>query len=153
MGLGKTLQSVTLVYTLLTQGFEVSRPVARKIIIVTPTSLVSNWANEIEKWLGKGKVNVVALSEVGKDNIASGIDSFVGRGSRMHVLIVSYDTFRRQVDRLNKPGLCDLLICDEAHRSDITHTHRRRCFSHSRLFFFSLLTLCFASASSSFCVL
>jgi superfamily II DNA or RNA helicase len=116
MGLGKTLQSVALVYTLLTQGFEVGKPVARKVVIVTPTSLVANWANEIVKWLGKGTLNVVALSEVGKDNIECGMDSFTSPRSKDHVLIVSYDTFRRHVDKLKRPGLCDLLICDEAHR-------------------------------------
>ena len=113
----KTLQSVGLVYTLLTQGFEEGHPIARKVIIVTPTSLVANWRNEIEKWLGKGVLNVVALSEVGKDNIECGLDDYTRPNSKAHVLIVSYDTFRRHVDRLSKPGLCDLLICDEAHRS------------------------------------
>lgn len=106
-----------LVYTLLTQGFEAGHPIARKVIIVTPTSLVANWRNEIEKWLGKGVLNVVALSEVGKDNIECGLDDYTRPNSKAHVLIVSYDTFRRHVDRLAKPGLCDLLICDEAHRS------------------------------------
>ena len=116
MGLGKTLQSVGLIYTLLTQGFLRGSPVARKVIIVTPTSLVANWRNEIDKWLGKGVLNVVALSEVGKDNIECGMDTYTAWNSKSHVLIVSYDTFRRYVDRLKKPGLCDLLICDEAHR-------------------------------------
>jgi len=116
MGLGKTLQSVGLIYTLLTQGFEVGSPIARKVIVVTPTSLVSNWKNEIVKWLGTGRVNTVALSEVGRENIESGIDAYTAPNSKVHVLIISYDSFRRQVEKLNKPGLCDLLICDEAHR-------------------------------------
>lgn len=33
------------------------------------------------------------------------------------VLIVSYETFRIHADRFSGPGACDLLICDEAHRS------------------------------------
>ncbi|EFJ27027.1 hypothetical protein SELMODRAFT_412612 [Selaginella moellendorffii] len=39
MGLGKTLQSITLLWTLLRQGFQGS-PIAKRIIIVTPTSLI-----------------------------------------------------------------------------------------------------------------
>ncbi|KAH8510822.1 hypothetical protein H0E87_008378 [Populus deltoides] len=39
MGLGKTLQSITLLYTLLGQGFD-GKPMVKKIIIATPTSLV-----------------------------------------------------------------------------------------------------------------
>ena len=34
----------------------------------------------------------------------------------MQVLIISYETFRIHAERLQKPGGCDLLICDEAHR-------------------------------------
>ena len=34
-----------------------------------------------------------------------------------NVLIVSYETLRTHVARLNKnPDSCDLLVCDEAHR-------------------------------------
>ncbi|KAK3155362.1 hypothetical protein QOZ80_2BG0202260 [Eleusine coracana subsp. coracana] len=46
MGLGKTLQSITLLYTLLCQGFD-GKPMVKRAVIVTPTSLVSNWESEI----------------------------------------------------------------------------------------------------------
>lgn len=48
MGLGKTLQCITLMYTLLRQGPDCS-PIIEKAIIVCPSSLVKNWANEIVK--------------------------------------------------------------------------------------------------------
>ena len=53
MGLGKTLQSITLLWTLLTSGHELlgGEPIAKRIIICCPTSLVSNWDSEIQKWL------------------------------------------------------------------------------------------------------
>jgi hypothetical protein len=41
-GLGKTLQAITLLWTLLRQGLD-GQPVAKRVIIVCPTSLVSNW--------------------------------------------------------------------------------------------------------------
>ena len=71
-GLGKTFQSISLMYTLLTQGKQ-DRPAIRRAAVVTlcrlllhgfdayefcfafqicPTSIVSNWGKEIKKWLG-----------------------------------------------------------------------------------------------------
>ncbi|KAL5982445.1 DNA-dependent ATPase protein rad54 [Asimina triloba] len=47
--LGKTLQSITLLHTLLRQGFD-GKPMVKKAMIVTPTSLVGNWESEINKW-------------------------------------------------------------------------------------------------------
>ena len=43
-GLGKTLQAITLLWTLLKQGITPDgAPTAKRVIIVCPTSLVSNW--------------------------------------------------------------------------------------------------------------
>jgi DNA repair and recombination RAD54-like protein len=49
-GLGKTLQCISLIWTLLRQGPD-CKPLIEKAIIVTPSSLVKNWYNEINKWL------------------------------------------------------------------------------------------------------
>lgn len=53
MGLGKTLQGITLLWTLLNHGHEElgSSPLAKRIVICCPTSLVSNWDTECSKWL------------------------------------------------------------------------------------------------------
>ena len=73
MGLGKTLQvkvlsiskqsfckvieilvqAITLVWTLLQSGHPNlgGQPLAKRVIICCPTSLVSNWDNECQKWL------------------------------------------------------------------------------------------------------
>ena len=55
-GLGKTLQCITLLWTLLTQSPIPGVPTIEKAIIVCPSSLVKNWANELKKWLGEGRV-------------------------------------------------------------------------------------------------
>jgi SNF2-related domain len=53
MGLGKTLQGIALLWTLLTAGHPLlgGNPIAKRIIIVCPTSLVGNWDSECQKWL------------------------------------------------------------------------------------------------------
>lgn len=47
MGLGKTLQTVALLWTLLKQSPRASKPTVEKCIIACPSSLVKNWANEL----------------------------------------------------------------------------------------------------------
>ena len=50
---GKTLQGITLLWTLLQSGHALrgGAPLARRVIICCPTSLVNNWDSECVKWL------------------------------------------------------------------------------------------------------
>ncbi|CAM9559187.1 unnamed protein product, partial [Phaeothamnion confervicola] len=116
MGLGKTLQSISLMWTLLKQGMTPGRPVAKRAIVVCPTSLVKNWEAEIEKWL-HSDCRCIALSESSRDQVISSITLFL-QSPVYRVLIVSYETFRIHVERFQAraDSCCDLLICDEAHR-------------------------------------
>lgn len=123
MGLGKTLQCITLMWTLLKQGPQ-GRRLIDKCIIVCPSSLVNNWANELVKWLGPGAISPLAIdgkkSSLGGANtsVAESIHQWAmakGRGIVKPVLIISYETLRRNVDQL---GDCQvgLLLADEGHR-------------------------------------
>ena len=49
----KTLQGITLLWTLLQSGHALlgGEPIAKRVIICCPTSLVSNWDSECYKWL------------------------------------------------------------------------------------------------------
>lgn len=48
----------------------------KRALIVTPTSLVSNWESEINKWVG-GRLKIIALCESTRADVVSGIDSFL----------------------------------------------------------------------------
>lgn len=122
MGLGKTLQSITLLYTVLRQGMSGS-PTARRAIVVCPTSLVANWAKEINKWVGD-RIRCIALAEASRDKATMDINTFL-TSFQFPVLIISYETFRMHAAKFQaKADACDLLICDEAHRlkNDATQT-------------------------------
>lgn len=67
MGLGKTLQCIALMWTLLRQSPD-AKPEIDKAIVVSPSSLVRNWYNEVGKWLG-GRVTPVAIDGGSKDDI------------------------------------------------------------------------------------
>ncbi|KAJ1931557.1 hypothetical protein GGF37_007357, partial [Kickxella alabastrina] len=60
MGLGKTLQTVAFVYTLLNEILEGSADFAhstfgtRRVLVLCPPTVQSNWAAEFEKWTGVG---------------------------------------------------------------------------------------------------
>jgi DNA repair and recombination RAD54-like protein len=63
-------------WTLLKQGFEGS-PMAKRVVIITPTSLVSNWEAEIKKWLSHSTINVLAMCESTRADVLQGISTFL----------------------------------------------------------------------------
>ncbi|KAK6455407.1 P-loop containing nucleoside triphosphate hydrolase protein [Scheffersomyces xylosifermentans] len=119
MGLGKTLQCIALMWTLLKQSPRGKRTI-EKCIIVCPSSLVRNWANEIVKWLGEGVLTPLAVD--GKSTKSSDLglalqqwSTAVGRNIVRPVLIISYETLRRNVDKLAGTEV-GLMLADEGHR-------------------------------------
>ncbi|ODM96784.1 DNA repair and recombination protein RAD54-like [Orchesella cincta] len=112
MGLGKTLQVVTLVWTLLRQS-PTGIPTVSNVAIVTPSSLVKNWANEFVKWLGD-RVPTLAIEGGSKEEIDKQLQS-TRRRVPIPVLIISYETFRLHAHVLIK-GEIGSIICDEGHR-------------------------------------
>ncbi len=154
--MGKTLQALTLLWTMTTCGHELlgGRPMARRSLIVCPTSLVGNWASEAKKWL-HGRLAVLALCEASRDDVVVAISQFLhpsnpykvregiartvgparfvgatAGGAHLccarssQVLIVSYETFRVHAESFRNPGSCDLLICDECVRASAARAHR-----------------------------
>ncbi|KAF3835590.1 hypothetical protein F7725_028148 [Dissostichus mawsoni] len=119
MGLGKTLQCISLMWTMLRQSPDV-KPEIDKVIVVSPSSLVRNWYNEIAKWLG-GRLSPVAID---------GVNFVSQHGLRVAtpILIISYETFRLHTAVLHK-GKVGLVICDEGHRlkNSDNQTYQAEC--------------------------
>ncbi|KAI5742570.1 hypothetical protein M8J77_008720 [Diaphorina citri] len=107
MGLGKTLQCIALIWTLLRQG-PYGMPVIRKVLIVTPSSLTSNWNDEFKKWLGLTRMCPYHVNQKNKAE-----DYVYSRVSP--VLIISYEMLIRAYQTIVDTEF-DLLICDEGHR-------------------------------------
>jgi DNA repair and recombination protein RAD54B len=111
MGLGKTLQTITLIWTLLKQNpiYE-TLPVVKKVLIVCPVTLISNWRKEFRKWLGRDRVGVY----VGDDKHCRVTDFTLGRA--YSVMIVGFEKLRTIQDDLRKGGGIDLIVVDEGHK-------------------------------------
>lgn len=138
MGLGKTLQCIALLWTLLKQSPQGSQKATiQKCVITCPSSLVRNWANELDKWLGKGAVTPLAMDggkstkgakgsvgtasadkSVNNGYVATLLRQWAqakGRQIVRPILIISYETLRRNVGDLKDADI-GLLLCDEGHR-------------------------------------
>ncbi|XP_044730709.1 transcriptional regulator ATRX homolog [Chrysoperla carnea] len=128
MGLGKTLQVVTLIHTLLTH----EETNIKTVMVVCPLSTVLNWVNEFNIWLSKiNGGNDVDVYEITK------FKKMVDRSYKIKewhdnggVLVIGYEMFRNLScttnKRIRKPvlnrlqtGLInpgpDLVVCDEGH--------------------------------------
>lgn len=129
MGLGKTLQVVTLCHTLLSNS-EVTG--VERILVICPLSTVLNWVNEFRIWMKHVKkgteVEVYEISKY-KNNIvrANQLMEWHNEGG---VMVLGYDMYRnlsnQTTGRIKKkvreslqtsliePGP-DLIVCDEGH--------------------------------------
>lgn len=119
MGLGKTLQCIALMWTLLKQSPLPGKPTIDKCIIVCPSSLVRNWANELVKWLGPAAPGTLALDgKLSKDEMITAVHRWSaakGRANGQPVMIVSYETLRNLTEVLGQTEV-GLLLADEGHR-------------------------------------
>uniref|UniRef100_A0A8D8ES09 DNA repair and recombination protein RAD54-like n=1 Tax=Culex pipiens TaxID=7175 RepID=A0A8D8ES09_CULPI len=107
MGLGKTLQTLALIYTLMKQG-PYGQPIVKRVLIVTPSSLVDNWDREITKWLKQERIFTFI---VGPNNKLKKY----AQSAHIPILIISYELLAKQVSELETVKF-DLIVCDEGHR-------------------------------------
>lgn len=111
MGLGKTLQTLALLYTLLSfKQKTLGKKKFRRAIVVCPLTLVHNWRVECKKWLGERISPLVALGD-GRQ-VRDECQKFAHDQYRL--LIVSYESFYTNINVLD--GCCDIVVFDEGHR-------------------------------------
>lgn len=129
MGLGKTLQVITLVHTLLMNSKKTN---VFRVLVVCPLSTVLNWVNEFDIWMkDMHRSDEIYVYEINK--YKQNVDR-AGKLMEWHrdggVMILGYEMFRNLTsetgakmkkkvrENLHKslldPGP-DLVICDEGH--------------------------------------
>ncbi len=119
MGLGKSLQTIALLETLLKQGPQ-GIPTVKKALVVAPSSLLDNWRAEIRKWVGEAStVKAIILgtsssttSKHEREKKQTILDFKFGR--LYNIGIISYETLRKYAVELS--GSIDILVADEGHR-------------------------------------
>ena len=106
--MGKTLQTVTLVWTLLKQSPVAGSVLAKKVLIIAPSSLLKNWEAEFRKWFGSERI-IIHIADTG-DKVAQ-FRSYYSAP----ILVMSYEMLVRTLAEVQK--ICwALVVCDEAHR-------------------------------------
>ncbi|KAM8714868.1 hypothetical protein ACLKA7_001991 [Drosophila subpalustris] len=140
MGLGKTLQLIALLHTVI--SFKELN--TTKVLVLCPKSTVMNWADELQRWLGplKSKTNIKVFVFPDSSDISDKLrvleEWSLSSTNRAGCLLVGYEAFRTLVfyhsyknrgnlsssklesirDLVNKyllePG-ADLVVCDEGH--------------------------------------
>ncbi|KAK7491198.1 hypothetical protein BaRGS_00017469 [Batillaria attramentaria] len=108
MGLGKTLQCITLIWTLMKQGPYGGKPAVKRVLVITPGSLVKNWSQEFRKWLGPERLQVFVVA--GDKRVEDYLKTAV-----YPVMIISYEMFVRGYEVVKQVPF-DLVVCDEGHR-------------------------------------
>ena len=93
-------------------------------MVVCPSTLVVNWSNEFDKWLGPAsQPKRVSIQEGGADGLQQ-IRTYMQKTNQSvkhqpgQVLIISYEFFRRHVNIFDCKGYTSvgLLVVDEGHR-------------------------------------
>ena len=129
MGLGKTLMTITLIWTLLKQTPMASKVscsqngvplqgLCNKVIIVCPVTLIANWKREFGKWLNLSRIGILTLSaQSNAEKDSYDVKNFLRVQRTYQVLIIGYEKLLSVAQELeNGKNAIDLLVCDEGHR-------------------------------------
>lgn len=103
MGLGKSLQSIGAVHKLNKDG-EIN-----KALVICPTSLKYQWANEIEKFTDHSSIVIDGTPKKRKEALAKSMESDI------LFTIINYELVRNDLEIIKSMNF-DAIICDEVHR-------------------------------------
>ena len=113
MGLGKTAQTIMMLAALHLSG-KFDKPV----LVVTPTTIMRQWVNEMRKWWPPLRVVILHSSgHMGREalTISSVRRALREMNERGHVLVTSYGTLRA-FSKLILPNRWLIAVLDEGHR-------------------------------------
>ena len=96
MGLGKTIQTI---------AFLLSNK-DKKSIVITPTALIYNWKNELEKFAPTLKVGLLHAAKSEREKILDNIDNY-------DVILTTSTTYKNDIDKYKNINF-DYCIIDEA---------------------------------------
>ncbi|ORY40113.1 hypothetical protein BCR33DRAFT_369891 [Rhizoclosmatium globosum] len=108
MGLGKTIQTISFLLLL-----HRSAPSSR-FLVVTPLSLIENWADEFQKFAAPSSVNVVKYTG-SKEERGLLREKIASKDLPFDVLLVTYENVSTDIDFIRSFDWTALIV-DEAHR-------------------------------------
>lgn len=113
MGLGKTLQSVSMLGYLQNE-----QQIQGPFLVVVPLSVVTNWVKEFRKWVPDMNIVVYVGNRASRDLIMS-YEFWTGRKSgrlvKFNTLITTYEIVMKDKTKLSQIKWSYLMV-DEAHR-------------------------------------
>lgn len=96
MGLGKTLQVIAFLHTLLSNS---EKTKCKKILILMPVNVISNWINEINKWNAKceTKIQIHQIPTVTSNKIPARLEALKNWFENGGIFLIGYTMFANLV--------------------------------------------------------